>query len=210
MSDAIKIQKTFNIPKRPDVEKQKAQLKEAAGMYEQHFLREMTKGMRNTVSPSQEPSFGEKIYQGQLDNEYVEAWSKKGGVGFADMIYNQMSERYFPNADGKNQLKKLQGPLPITPQAPIKVRTVDPGSAYLLESKPGANEVRSPWEGKVGQVLADEHIGNVMRIDHKNGFTSRIQFAGQLDAIKVGQDVEAGQKLGLVSEKRPQVAWKVT
>ncbi len=210
MSDAIKIQKTFNIPKRPDVEKQKAQLKEAAEMYEQHFLREMVKAMRDTVKPGMnEPSFGEKIYQGQLDSQYVEQWSKKGGVGFADMIYNQMSERYFPKA-GVHPLQKPQGPLPVNPTEPIRVRTVEPGSAYLLESKPGQNEVKNPWEGKVGQVLADENIGNVMRIDHKNGLTSRIQFVGQLDAIKVGQDLEAGQKLGVVSEKRPQVAWKVT
>jgi len=208
MSDAIKIQKTFQIQKRPDVEKQKAQLKEAANMYEQHFLREMVKAMRDTVKPgAQEPSFGEKIYQGQLDTQYVEQWSKRGGVGFADMIYQQMTERYFPKP-GAMPLQKPQGPIQITPES--KVRTVEPGSAYLIESKPGANEVRSPWQGQVGQVFADETIGNVMRIDHKNGLTSRIQFMGQMDGIKVGQELEAGQKLGLVDEKRPQLAWKVT
>lgn len=101
---------------------QEAKLREGAKMYEQYFLHDMVKAMRKTVTPGfAQPSYGEKIYREQLDSRYVEAWAKKGGVGMADMIYNQLHERYFPKREvrpmGARPLRPAARPaLPLVPK----------------------------------------------------------------------------------------------
>jgi Rod binding domain-containing protein len=86
----------------PDPEVQKKQLEkkmhEVADLYEKQFLGEMVKAMRSTVSYSaySQPSMAEQIYRDKMYEEYVQNWSKKGGVGFSKIIYQQLLERYSP------------------------------------------------------------------------------------------------------------------
>jgi len=100
---------------------QEAKLREGAKMYEQYFLHDMVKAMRKTVTPGfAQPSYGEKIYREQLDSRYVEAWAKKGGVGMADVIYNQLHERYFP----KREVRPLgMRPMQHGPRHPMPMGT---------------------------------------------------------------------------------------
>src|SRR3954466_11813599 len=72
------------------------QLMDASKMYEHHFLQEMVKAMRSTVQESDLNSggIGDKIYKDQLDDKYVESWSDQGGIGLANMIYDDMMEKY--------------------------------------------------------------------------------------------------------------------
>lgn len=81
----------------PTKEELRKKIRDAAVLYEKHFLREMWKSMRATAQGDsailpQGP--GQKLYQEQLDDQYIDQWSAQGGVGYADIIYNQLIERY--------------------------------------------------------------------------------------------------------------------
>jgi flagellar protein FlgJ len=69
-----------------------AQLRKAAQLYEAQFLREIVKGMRSTIPEGGllPKSQGEKIFQAMLDEEYTDQWAARGGVGLADLIYDQL------------------------------------------------------------------------------------------------------------------------
>lgn len=71
-------------------------LQEAAKMYEKQFLREMVKAMRATVPESDlvPANAGERVFRQQLDDQYAEKWGDQGGIGLADLIYDNISERY--------------------------------------------------------------------------------------------------------------------
>src|SRR5262245_11435394 len=93
---AVKIQhgtpRNHAHPEIPAEQKDK-QLREASKLYETHFLNEMVKAMRSTVKRDgglMQPNFAEKIFGEQLDNQYVEGWANKGGIGLADLIYTQI------------------------------------------------------------------------------------------------------------------------
>ncbi len=79
----------------PTQDSRDRQLREAAQMYEQHFLQEMIKAMRATVDHSGliPESHAEQLFQQKLDHEYAEQWAQNGGIGLADMIYQQIKER---------------------------------------------------------------------------------------------------------------------
>lgn len=76
----------------------KKQIRNAAKMYEEQFLRQMVKAMRGTVTHSKmtQPSMAEKIYSEQLDQEYVQQWSSHQGTGLADLIYQDIIDKYYP------------------------------------------------------------------------------------------------------------------
>lgn len=73
-------------------------LRDVAKMYEGQFLREMVKAMRGTVTDSGfiKENQAEKIFREQLDQEYTDKWVDRGGLGFQDIIYNQLVEKYGP------------------------------------------------------------------------------------------------------------------
>ena len=77
-------------PMAPPTAENKAQemdkkLHGVADMYEQHFIREMMKQMRSTVSEGGfvKANNAEKIFQEQLDDQYADQWQKSGGIGFS-------------------------------------------------------------------------------------------------------------------------------
>lgn len=94
----MKIQKFISTqPMNADEMKahQERQMKEAAQSYEKYFLNEMVKAMRSTVHKEDgliKQNFAEQIFSENLDQEYVDNWSKSGGVGLADLIYQQLQE----------------------------------------------------------------------------------------------------------------------
>lgn len=74
----------------------RAKFEEAGSLYEKQFLRELVKAMRSSVSESSliPKSQAEKIFQEQLDQQWVEAWGDRGGVGFGEMITQKLIEQY--------------------------------------------------------------------------------------------------------------------
>ena len=94
----------------------------------------MVKAMRSTVHKDDgflPTNMAENIFSEQLDQQYVEKWADKGGIGLADMIYNQMHERMFP----QHNLAPPAGPLPLN-KSPIpfqiNVEKKGPNSGRIL------------------------------------------------------------------------------
>ena len=76
----------------------RAQIREAAEMFEAHFLQMMFREMRRT-NFNEDGFFArnnaENIWTEMLDEIKADAASQtNGGMGIADMIYNQMTLRY--------------------------------------------------------------------------------------------------------------------
>lgn len=214
------------LPPEAKAAQQDANLREAAKMYEGHFLNEMVKAMRSTVKQEDgfiKPSFAEKIFTEQLDQQYVDGWSKKGGVGLADMIYNQIREQYF--GAGKKDIHQLNHMLPIAPKhEPHGIGSPDTIQMKTIPSQQGAKlsyrfevqdpstggyEVQAPMAGKISQVGNLDQGWSVLHLDHGDGLSSELTFPGHVTESGLGQRFEAGQRLGILDPKRPVLAWNL-
>ncbi|MBR5163170.1 MAG: rod-binding protein, partial [Schwartzia sp.] len=76
-------------------EKEAKQLREACEGFEAMFLDIMFKEMRNTVPENTlfGKSQGEKIWHSMLDTEMMQNVAKSGGVGIADMMYDNLIDQ---------------------------------------------------------------------------------------------------------------------
>lgn len=227
----MKIQQGFSLkPMEPEAKaaKQDQQLKDAAKMYENHFLNEMVKAMRSTVGQDEgfiHKNFGEKIFSEQLDQQYVEGWSKKGGIGLADMIYTQIKEQYFGGEKQKGMPQLRQQMLPIAPKKElnglgspdsIQMKMLPPGGdgkmSFRFEVQDpsrGGFEVQAPMPGKIEGISSLEQGWNSLRLDHGQGLHSELTFPGQVTETGVGTELAAGQKLGTLDSSRPALAWNL-
>ena len=181
-------------------------------MYDQHFMREMVKAMRQAVPEGGllEKSMGEKIFSEQLDNQYVEQWSNKGGVGLADMIHAHIKERFFPQGPGPD---KPKGPLPLDKKPEQNWETgVDKGTKTInfkgdKVMDPSAREVRAPWDGKISSVFSTPDGISSIQIKHDQSLVSRIVYLGDVKGLREGQEVQAGGALGAVEGSAPWLQW---
>lgn len=218
----IKIQS--HVPIQPNRSNDDEQLKQAAKMYEGHFLNEMVKAMRGTISHSEltKPTMAEEIYTDKLFDNYVESWSDSGGIGLAEIIYQQIKDRFFPDQD----MSPPQGPIPIHPETKIKVdettpmgipvvtpkSSFSPEMSYLFETEiSGASgrEVKAPWSGEVVQSFLndDRHL---FKIKHDNGMLSTLSFRGETSGLMLGDKVDAGQRLGFLSPDSTGLTWQLS
>ena len=223
----MKIEKTFSVaPPKTDglTPQQEKQLRQAAQMYEQHFANEMFKAMRSTVQHDDDfmkRNMAEKIFQEQLDQKYMEGWTKQGsGLGLQDLIVQQIKQKYFSRA---GQLPSPKGPLPLqkptplpTDVPPVKVKPLPAASpnelGYWMESSDPSEhalEVLSPWNGKIASSQKMDDGWSQIKIDHGQGLSSAMTFQGHGIALAQGEPVLAGQKLGQLSPERPVLAWKL-
>lgn len=203
------------------------QLREAAQMYENHFLNQMVKAMRSTVNHEDglvKQNFAEKIFSEQLDNKYVDGWTQKGGVGLADMIYTQIKEQYF-NTKQKNLPQQQNHMLPIAPKKEaigispaesIKMKALPPPAEGKMsfrfevqDPSGGEFEVQAPLPGKVAHVERLDQGWNLVKLDHGQGLKSEMTFPGRVADSVTGKTVESGQKLGILDTGRPVLAWNL-
>ncbi len=196
---ALPIQTTLPVRKHEpaDVEKK---LKDAASMYEQHFLQEMMKGMRKTVTQGTPLSQGEKLYREQLDQKYVEAWSSNGGIGLSKVIYDQLHAKFFPDRTAPAP----KGPLPAETS---RVHSVKDGDARMDFSFEGTGDVTAPFDGKIlsAQALPSGETGVLISHPELN-MESRLVFNGSAN-IKPGQNIAAGEVLA--SNSSGKTYWSV-
>lgn len=218
----MKIQNGFSLkPLSPEerAAAQDQQLRAAAKMYENHFLNEMVKAMRKTVTRDEnsplKQNFAEKIFTEQLDQKYVDGWSEKGGVGLADMIYKQIKEQYFNNT--KRDFSHPRGALPLKSGADsVQMKMIPGGRTSALEYRfevpdPSGEpvDVLAPFDGHIVSAAPLSDGWQSVKLDHGLGVTSELTFPG-LMAAKVSQvPVKAGQKLGLIDPGRPVLAWNL-
>lgn len=219
----MKIETALKI--RPNQEemakKEDARFRNASKLYEEHFIREMVKAMRKTVKPSGlvKQNFAEKIFREKLDEEYVQGWSNRGGVGLSDVIYSQLKERF--SRHDRPQVISPKGPLPLdsspksqklekpdfmmleTPQSPES-------GQFLFQGPQSPSSVTSPWSGKVSKSFALESGQNVIEIRHDNGLNSKLVFNGSLNLNLQDKDLVPGESLGTMAGGGSTLSWRVT
>jgi flagellar protein FlgJ len=224
----------------PTPEQQDKKLRQVGELYEKQFLREMVKAMRSTVHESGfiKSSQAENIFKEQLDQEYVENWGAKGGVGMSDLIYNQLIEKYGQQLGIKQPIAKPHGPLPFDKNAgfhmrPLQQQGAEPGKMMELPKNatpmpsPQAlvfeyfsndtnnsgepTEIAAPWEGKLMGKMKLDSGENILSIAHENGLKSQINFNGTTatNLPKLGDSIAAGQKLGYLSPDSKKFYWQV-
>ncbi len=179
---------------------------EAARMYEGQFLREMVRAMKKTVPESEfmPESQAEKIFREQLDDQSVDNWVDRGGVGMADLIYDQVMERYA----GAAHLQKPRGPVALdksTQMEAIKLRPED--ITYKIQASKNSYDVTTPWDGKVLAAQSLDHGLSSLLLDH-GGLKSSLVYKGSL-LVPEGADMKAGQRLGLLNPSNEGVLWRV-
>lgn len=119
------------------------QVLKAAKMYEQTFLNEMVKAMRNTVGKSDliQENMAEKIFKDQLYDKHVETWTDRGGIGLADLIYDEVMEKY----QGANSVSRHQGMFPAEKSKHIELEDKNKKSVELKEN--GLYGLKKPDKG---------------------------------------------------------------
>jgi flagellar protein FlgJ len=228
----MKIQQFKNLRQPPTPEQMDQKLKDVSKLYEKQFLREMTKQMRSTVSEGGfiQANQAEKIFREQLDDEYVEKWGDHGGIGLADMIHQQLLDKLGPSMGLRPQPTRPQGPIKIDEkslqQNPLKVQSQAGASPSRPSSKVSMQydlqkaaledgEVSSPWSGTLLGVKNLNQDENLLEIAHDNGLKSQLVFRGTLEKnlqaaqMKPGAEIQAGQRLGLLSPEAKSFFWNV-
>ncbi|MEW6277557.1 MAG: rod-binding protein [Candidatus Eremiobacterota bacterium] len=74
---------------------EEARMKQACQEFEQLFLTQMLAQMRSSVPKSDVFGGGgsqEEMFQGMLDQERAKAWAQEGGIGLANLLFQQMKE----------------------------------------------------------------------------------------------------------------------
>lgn len=213
----MKIEKFRPLRQAPTPQEMDQKLKDVAKLYENQFLREMVKSMRSTVTDSGfiKKNQAEQIFSEKLDQQYVDNWSDKGGVGFADMIYKQLIEKYGPAMGIRPPPARPQGPLPIDVKSQFTGHIkVDPQNQnkmqveYKREAE-GVETLQSPWSGMFKrhyQFAPDEHMVELL---HDNGISSKIAFRGQVLPGAMGQEIQAGSSLAVLSPETKAFYWNL-
>ena len=116
MSQVFKIAQAFPIHP-PQAQSEDAQARAVSKKYEEYFLDQMVKAMRKTIVPAEKPTFAQQLYREQLDQQYVHKWSDQGGIGLAQLIYNQLKERYLD----PSTVQPVNGPIPINKDVRFKI-----------------------------------------------------------------------------------------
>ena len=212
--------------KKPQVTEEK--FREVAEMYEKHFIRHMMKEMRSTVKESGfiKQNNAEKIFRDQLDDQYADDWGKSGGIGLADLIHNQLMDRYGTQMGLKEKLVKPEGPIDLNLKsnltvlrAPSAIRSekaatstqlkIEFNDKEKLENKTA--ELKNPWAGTLLDKKYLEMDQMQYRIKHDNGLESLILTRGtglggaspDDTKLSVGDKIQTGQQLGWLDSNSP-------
>ena len=214
-------------------EEQDKKLRNVSSLYEKQFLGEMLKAMRGTVQESGlvKTNQAEKIFQEQLDGEYVQKWADKGGIGLSDLIYHQLIDKYGAKLGITNSLAKPKGPLALGENANFSGRVVNEtndqskkvtyrfdrqinaeGNEFQapgLGASLGANALKAPWDGV---LLGTKRLGAeefVTEIQHADGLKSQFVFRGIPSSGLSAGPIQAGQNIGVLSPEAKSFFWTV-
>lgn len=196
-----------------------SKLRDVSKAYEKLFLQQMVKSMRASVPESGfiRQNAAERLFREELDAEYLQSWSDKGGVGFADVIYDNLVEKFGPQLGIKPARQKPVGPLPLNEKSNFNGVTRVPSPtpkdiSYRFDlvsggGKSSSAEVLAPWSGR---LLGGKNLGEdsqLLEIRHENGLKSRLTFRGRLERLIPGQELQAGERIGLLSPDARALFW---
>lgn len=119
-------------------------IRETAEQFEAYFLQQMMKAMRQTVEKSDMVGQGNmEMYEDLMDKEVSLQMVRRGGIGLADMLEQQM-QKYGQQAPAQQALQLHPGAskgLPLVPAA--QALPVKPAAARAYEL-PQAEPLRMP------------------------------------------------------------------
>ncbi len=223
-ADDLSIQKQLKMTATPSAEKPQPVVRDkrvldAAKMYEKYFLGQMMKAMRSTVAKSdlEKPSMGEGIYRDQLDDQYVDSWGERGGIGLADMIHDELLGKAEMAKMRRRAMKEAKGkvrtPMALTDRDVMHVRrlpnmksgeTIETVLVSLDKStaRPtdGPESVRTPWAATVDQIdFKDGKV--VLRMQSLTTTTEparkiELAYDGVPFEVSAGATLRAGQVVG--------------
>lgn len=89
---------TNNALNKAQQTKEDKKMLEACKQFETIFINQLFSEMRSTVPKDGmfEESTGENIFKGMLDEEYSKQMADAGGIGLAQMIYQQLKQKTAP------------------------------------------------------------------------------------------------------------------
>lgn len=192
-------------------------LVDAAKGFENMFVRQLISGMRKTVPDDglMPASMGEKIFRDQLDDQYADLWVNQGGIGLAEMIYDQLEQKkgLVPGARATKPGEFL--PLTKNPnEKPKDILSTEDGKLFLakktngeihLLSKEGLKSsvaLRSPLPGVVLQAAALEDGRQALVVKHDNGLVSQFVHNGD-NRVKSNTVVAPGD---VIAELNPSLS----
>lgn len=199
-------------------------LRDASKMYEKLFLREMMKSMRSTVSESGfiKQNAAEKLFREEMDAETVNKWSDNQGLGLADMIYENLIEKFGARMGLRERVQAKQGPLELNARAnytgPRRVPATKPNEvAYRFDRTGGADPAAdsnktaaglvAPWNGTVTESRDLGEGLHLLGLSHDDGLSGRFVFKGTPDRLVSGQSVQGGERIGLLSPESKSFFW---
>lgn len=213
----MKTNKVFHQNHSTQLQKLDGKLRKASQMYERQFLRQMIKAMRSSVSHSSltKPGMAEKIYREQLDDKYVDSWVDSGGTGFADMVYQELIDKFYPQL-GKGQIKKIR-PANLTDryQGISRSLTQPKQSQHLfhIKLKPqqetGTSYLNVPWRGKLESEMELASGEKLAMFSHPFGLKSTLVFRGQLKPGLLNKTLEAGENFAQLNAESQTLTWKI-
>ena len=198
-----------------DAQARDPRVMEAARMYENYFLNQMVRAMRSTVSFSElsKPSMAEGIFREKLDDEYVQQWSQRGGIGLADLIHDELMAKVQGQRAARAQRRNPQlrqiSDRDILQIRPLQAREGRKRDTVLValgpSSSPGSGEMKvtsdrvlTPWAGVVRSIQqnADQVRVELNQADTPGRVVS-FSFDGQvMPELKVGERLPDGGVLG--------------
>ncbi|MDZ4678210.1 MAG: rod-binding protein [Oligoflexia bacterium] len=182
---------------------------EAAQNFENQFIRQMISEMRKTV-PGNElvpEGMGERIFREELDNKYADSWVERGGIGLADIIYDQLQDKYgnaatLPRKSPGEALRLPPGGSAQNDRPRDILRKSD-GSLFMAKASEGGYvlksveplpervDLHSPYPGIVLQSAALEDGRQMVVVKHDQGLVTQMVHSGN-NRVKNGQRVDAG------------------
>ena len=123
-------------------------LRDACEKFEAVFISKLWKEMRNTVpKEGYLHSKHEDKYLSMFDREFAEKMAASGGIGLADMIYEQLSEKL------KNTSREtLSGGVNVKPLAAEPVPLDRGGEPIALQGKAEEGRTLEQWGGRTAEL----------------------------------------------------------
>ncbi|MEY4653001.1 MAG: Peptidoglycan hydrolase FlgJ [Pseudomonadota bacterium] len=120
------------------VQDERKALRKAAEQFEAHFLQETLKAMRQTIVKSElSETASADLYEDLMDKEVAQQMARRGGVGMANMLERQFTQRYAPPETSTEAALKARA-LPLNPAAQsLPVATPAPAALPLPRAAAG-------------------------------------------------------------------------
>jgi len=142
----------------------------------------------------------------------VENWVKGGGVGFADIVYKHIIDRFSHSA---RPVRKPMGPIPLEKGASFKIESTGKKSDRLPikiktskeNGDQAATPILSPWEGElISAQRMPSHL-SMLKIKHDNNLVSTIVFDGLTKMRQKSEPIPAGSLIGRLDPDRDTLMW---